>query len=214
MQAPNYGYFARRAFLESTGKYAVWGLYHADLSCSRDCPLIILRGTSSLSRARASCLGKYRLESGRSFSSNRRVLCMHFVVSAITKLRLLRAANVPLGTTLTSGVWTLIQVEPELVCAKFVAQEKAALVSVRAAWEEERLVSFLAEYTCRRLAKVKCSSVSCFCINFVTHAITKLRLFREQRVFCTNGHIFCLSMWTLQKIMQSRLSTKKSMSGR
>ena len=97
MQAPNYGYFARRAFLESTGKYAVWGLYHADLSCSRDCPLIILRGTSSLSRARASCLGKYRLKSGRSFFSNRRAFCIHFVVSAISKLRLLRAANVPSG---------------------------------------------------------------------------------------------------------------------
>ena len=76
---------------------------------------------------------------------------------------------------------------------------KAALVSVRAAGEEGRLVSSLAEYTCRRLAKVKCSSVSFFCINFVTHAITKLRLFREQRVFCINGHICCLSMCTLQK---------------
>ena len=104
MQAPNYGYFAWRAFLESTGNYAVWGLYHTDLSCSQDCPLIILCGTSSLSRARASCLGKCRLESGRSFFSNRRVLRIHFVLNAIAELRLLRAANVPLRTTLT---WSL-----------------------------------------------------------------------------------------------------------
>ena len=49
-------YFVQRSFLGSTGKYAVWGLYLTDLLCRRDCPLVILRGRSSLWRAPASTL--------------------------------------------------------------------------------------------------------------------------------------------------------------